>query len=273
MIHPKVSVCIPLYNGAAYIRDAIDSVRAQTYSGWELVITDDASTDGSAEIVASYGDPRIRYFLNEKRLGAEGNWNCCVNEAKGAYIKLLCHDDRLHPECIQRQFDVLEDPENESVSLVSTARKIITPSGKKILTRRWKRKNQRIPGHQAIRQIARSGTNMIGEPSAVLFRATDWDASNQFSDRYPYVIDLEFWFQLLLKGDCFYIADPLSDFRISEQSWSFNLAEKQCSQFSGLINEIDLFGDVKISWMDKKSGVFSAKLGAFLRSLIYRKVF
>jgi glycosyltransferase involved in cell wall biosynthesis len=269
---PLVSVCIPLYNGGPYIREAIESVLAQTLTGWELVITDDGSTDGSSEIAASYSDPRIRYVRNPERLGAEGNWNRCVNEGRGIYRKLLCHDDRLHPDCLARQVAVLENPANKSVSLVTSARRIIAPGGKLILTRRWKQRDQLITGVRAIRQIVRSGTNLIGEPSAVLFRTADWKASGKFSARYPYVIDLDFWFQLLQRGDCFYLTDPLCDFRVSAQSWSFQLLSRQSEQTTALFSDAGRVEGSCISGFDIFLGSCKAKLGACVRHLIYRRV-
>lgn len=269
---PLISICIPLYNGGPYIREAIESVLAQTLTDWELIITDDHSTDGSSEIAASYSDPRIRYLLNPERLGAEGNWNRCVNEGRGIYRKLLCHDDRLHPDCLARQAAVFQQPGNESVSLVTSARRIISPSGKTILTRRWKRRAQQIAGREALRQIVRSGTNLIGEPGTVLFRASDWNALNGFSARWPYAIDLDFLFQLLKRGDCFYLAEPLCDFRISAQSWSFQLAKEQSRHFAGLVHETAQAGDAALSTFDCLLGIGKAKAGALLRHLIYRSV-
>ncbi|NOU36683.1 MAG: glycosyltransferase family 2 protein [Kiritimatiellaceae bacterium] len=272
MSPPLVSVCIPLYNSGLYIREAIESVLAQTLTDWELIITDDGSTDGSEEIVSSYSDPRIRYLLNPERLGAEGNWNRCVNEGRGIYRKLLCHDDRLHSDCLARQVAVFEQPGKESVSLVTAARRIISPEGKTILTRRWKSCDQQISSCDAIRQIVRSGTNLIGEPGSALFRASDWSALNGFSARYPYVIDLDFWFQLLKRGDCFYLAEPLCDFRVSAQSWSFQLAKKQSGQFTGLIYETARGDGSGVSTFDCFAGSCKAKAGALLRHLIYRRV-
>jgi glycosyltransferase involved in cell wall biosynthesis len=267
-----VSVCIPLYNGAEYIRETIESVLAQTFSNWELVITDDGSTDGSDQVVASFSDPRIRYLKNPGQLGVEGNWNRCVNEGRGIYRKLLCHDDRLHPDCLARQVEVLERPGNETVSLVAAARRIIRPSGETILIRRWKKKDQVVEGRNALRQIVRSGTNLIGEPGAVLFRASDWMALNGFSARYPYVIDLAFWFQLLERGDCFYLTETLCDFRVSAQSWSFQLGSQQARHFSGLICETAQADRSPVSAADCFMGSCKAGVGVLLRHLIYRRV-
>ena len=267
---PLVSVCIPLYNGGLYIREAIESVLAQTLSSWELVITDDGSTDGSAEIVAAYSDPRIRYLPNPQQLGAEGNWNRCVREGRGIYRKLLCHDDRLHPDCLARQAAVFEQAGNEQISLVTSARRIINPAGNPVLTRRWKKRDQRIAGRTAVRQIIRAGTNLIGEPGAVLFRASDWNALSGFSARQPYVIDLDFWFRLLQRGDCFYLAEPLCDFRISAQSWSSRLAKMQSAQFTALIRQTIRAGDSPVSAFDGFLGACKSRAGALFRQLIFR---
>jgi len=266
---PLVSVCIPLYNGALYIREAIESVLAQTLEDWELVITDDCSTDGSSEIVAAYSDPRIRYVINKECLGAEGNWNRCVNEGRGKYRKLLCHDDRLAPNCLACQVEVLEKPENVGVAFVASARHIVMPDGSKIMTRRWKRNNQRIRRADAIRQIVRSGTNMIGEPGAVLFREEDWKELSGFNGEWPYVIDLEFWMHLLGRGDCFYLADALCDFRISQQSWSFRLAKQQGGQFCSLVLARRKVDPRALTCVDVACGYVRAHVLAFLRRLLY----
>ena len=86
---PLVSVCIPTYRGMPHLRAAIDSVLAQTLSDFELVVIDDNSPDDSFAIASSYGDRRIRCLRNPRNLGPEGNWNRCLAEAKGRYVKLL----------------------------------------------------------------------------------------------------------------------------------------------------------------------------------------
>lgn len=271
-IQPLVSVCIPLYNGAAYIREAIQSVLSQTYPSWELIITDDQSTDGSSQIVQSVADSRIRFLRNSRRLGAEGNWNHCLREGTGVYLKLLGQDDRLHPACLARQVAAFEAPGSEQVALVASARRIISPGGRGIMVRRWKRADQRIPGWQAIRQNVRSGTNQIGEPSAVLFRAADWKASSGFAGSLPYVIDLEFWFRLLAHGDCYYLSEPLCDFRVSSGSWSSQLAKVQSAQFCELVARMAGPDMPSICRWDRMAGMAKSKAGAILRRMAYKTI-
>ncbi len=271
-IQPLVSVCIPLYNGKAFIQEAIQSVLSQTYPVWELIITDDQSIDGSAQIVRSMADSRIRFQQNPKRLGAEGNWNRCLSEGKGIYLKLFCQDDRLHPTCLARQVAAFEAPGSEQVILVASARRIISPTGRAIMVRRWKRVDQRISGWQAIRQNVRAGINQIGEPSAVLFRAADWKASGGFTGSLPYVIDLEFWFRLLAHGDCHYLSEPLCDFRVSSGSWSSRLGKVQSAQFCELVARTAGSDMPPLRRLDRMAGMAKSKVVAILRRIIYQTI-
>ena len=84
MEQPLVSVCIPAYNNAAYIKDTIDSILRQTYTNLELVICDDNSKDDTVEVIESIKDSRIKLIKNEKNLGMSGNWNNCLKHCTGA---------------------------------------------------------------------------------------------------------------------------------------------------------------------------------------------
>lgn len=100
---PSVSVIMNCYNAETYLREAIDSVRSQTFSDWEIVFWDNQSTDGSASIVQSYNDERIRYFLatNHTTLGEARN--LAVAEARGPWLAFLDCDDIWFPAKLERQ--------------------------------------------------------------------------------------------------------------------------------------------------------------------------
>ena len=88
-MEPLVSVCIPAYNNAAYIKETIDSILGQTYSNLELVICDDRSKDDTVKVIEAIKDDRIKLFQNEKNLGMSGNWNHCLSKCSGEFIKLI----------------------------------------------------------------------------------------------------------------------------------------------------------------------------------------
>ena len=111
MEQPLVSVCIPAYNNAAYIKDTIDSILRQTYTNLELVICDDNSKDDTVEVIESIKDSRIKLIKNEKNLGMSGNWNNCLKHCTGEYIKLICADDMLREDCLEKEVGALiENP-------------------------------------------------------------------------------------------------------------------------------------------------------------------
>lgn len=110
---PAVSIGLPVFNGQKYLGKAIDSILSQTFSDFELIISDNASTDRTREICESYAakDDRIRYLRNERNIGAGPNYNLVFHQARGAYFKWASHDDICAPEFLERCVTVLDrDP-------------------------------------------------------------------------------------------------------------------------------------------------------------------
>ena len=107
---PKVTVILPTYNRAAYLTQAIDSIRAQTLKDWELIIVDDASSDNTPEVVRAFTqqDKRIRYHRLDTNQGAAGCRNTGLKHARGTYIAFQDDDDMSHPERLQRQVEDLK---------------------------------------------------------------------------------------------------------------------------------------------------------------------
>lgn len=115
---PRVSIGLPVYNGIKYLREAIDSVLAQTYKDFELIISDNGSTDGTVELCEEYvaHDPRVRLHRFESNQGAARNYNIVFELSSAHYFKWIACDDTIEPEFIERTVEVLErDP---AVSLV-----------------------------------------------------------------------------------------------------------------------------------------------------------
>ena len=103
-----VSIIMPTYNCGRFIAEAIQSVLAQTYQAWELIIVDDGSTDNTADIVASFPDPRIHYLCNEQNIGAALTRNKALREASGRYIAFLDSDDLWAPTKLERQIAFMQ---------------------------------------------------------------------------------------------------------------------------------------------------------------------
>ena len=101
---PRVSVVIPAFENAPYIRATVTSVLAQTYPDFELVVADHSSSDGTWEILQEFAaDPRVRLLRTPAGGGADRNWNRVTEAARGELVKLVCGDDLLAPEALATQ--------------------------------------------------------------------------------------------------------------------------------------------------------------------------
>ena len=128
-MRPKVSIGLPVYNGENYLREALDSILSQTFGDFEVVISDNASKDGTEEICRGYAakDRRIKYFRNGRNIGAAKNFNLVFGLSTGEYFKWAAHDDLLGREFLQRCVQVLDtDP---SIGLCYSQVLKIDPSG------------------------------------------------------------------------------------------------------------------------------------------------
>lgn len=268
---PVLSVCIPTYLGSAHIGATIDSVLAQSFGDFELIIVDDNSTDDTAAIVARYQDPRIRFIRNASNLGPEGNWNRCLSESRGKYFKLLPQDDLLLPTCLERQMAVLERDTEEKIALVFCARRVVVTDDRVVTVRGYPGGRQGvIPGYEITRRCVRFGTNLIGEPGSVMFRKSLALQVGPFDSTYGYVIDLDYWFRLLLQGDAYYFPEPLVAFRVSSGSWSVAIGKSQSVEFCQFVSRISLNRAHMISRFDVAVCRLMAKINNYLRLLFYR---
>jgi glycosyltransferase involved in cell wall biosynthesis len=108
---PRLSLIIPTFNRAGMLAEALDSALAQTYPHLEIIVSDNASTDGTAELMARYQDPRLRYHRNSDNLGMVGNWRQAIRDlASGDFFLLLSDDDcLLEPDYLARAAQLIQD--------------------------------------------------------------------------------------------------------------------------------------------------------------------
>jgi glycosyltransferase involved in cell wall biosynthesis len=182
----------------------------QSFDDIELIIVDNCSTDGTAQWVErrTASAPRMRFYRNSTDIGMTANFNACLKQAQGDYVKFLCADDLLLPEGVRRMSRVLD--EDPRVSLVVGARRLIDESGRTIATRRFAGRDVSAPGPQVINRCIFGG-NAIGEPSAVMFRRAA--AARGFQESLAQLMDLEMWFYLLEHGSMVSLADEVCAIR------------------------------------------------------------
>jgi len=263
-------VCIPAYRAPRFLPEAVRSVLSQTCDDLEIVVVDDASGDGTLESIAGIDDPRLRRWSNPENLGGAGNWNRAVGLSRGRYIKILCSDDLLHPDCLEAQVRILEDPAWDRVGVVCCWREVVDASGKRIMVRKPWGLRGHVPGRHALRRIVRSGTNPLGEPAAVLFRRELLDQSGPFDGSNPFVLDIDMWSRMLLHSDLYMVPRALCGFRVSAGSWSVQLARRQSESYRAWIAGLGRDPRTGLSPLDLAMGRWKSRAWNWARILFYR---
>lgn len=188
---PKVSVLLPVWNAERYLAGAIQSVLAQSFADFELLIVDDGSTDGSGALIRRYRDRRIRRIENEKNLGVTRSLNLGLEQARGRYLARMDADDLCAPERLERQVAFLDA--HPQVALVAIrARRIDavgaeigiidTPSDGETLRRQLRRRNCIVHGSVMMRAEA---VRALGGYDESMERAEDYDLWLRLSERHP----------------------------------------------------------------------------------------
>lgn len=213
----RLSIVLPVYNGAPYIEQSITSVLNQSYRDWALYVVDDASTDDSLAICEQFSDPRIKVFRNERNLGQAGNWNRSTRLARGEYVKLLCADDAVAPGSLAAQVEALD--RDDSIALVTGRRRLILSNGF-VVKRRYGLGSLRgrVDGKQAVRTCVRRGANLLGEPPAVMFRRASLPSGDPWRPEAGFWLDFDLWARILQGGDLVAIDRVMADFRIHAKS-------------------------------------------------------
>lgn len=207
----KVSICLPVYNGAKFLAQAIRSTLDQSFSDFELLVVDDASRDGSDEIVSSFSDKRLTLHRNAERLGLVGNWNKCLGLAGGEYVYIFHQDDVMLPGNVQAKVQLLDA--NPSVGFVFSRTELIDDQGRSI--KATSESPAITDGVHRGRQFFDSyflQPNVICCPS-VMVRKSCYENLGGFDSRLAYACDYEMWMRLCLFHDVAYIDDALLQYR------------------------------------------------------------
>lgn len=164
-----MSVVTPVYNGAAYLSECVESVLAQTYTNWQYTLVDNASTDDTPEIASTFArrDERIRHIRFDEHVGAAANHNraFAMVPAESEFCKVVQADDWLYPECLERMVDLAQASEN--IGIVSAYRLwemevdlVGLPYSREI-----------VDGREILAQSLTGGPYVTGAPTALLFRS------------------------------------------------------------------------------------------------------
>lgn len=191
---PKVSVIIPTYNYGKYIEKAIDSVLAQTYKDFEIIVVDDGSTDNTREIIQTRYKDKVRYFYQENK-GAPVARNKGIKESKGEYLAFLDQDDLFHPLNLEKKVDFL-DSNSEFGWVYSDYTGITEPGFKKPtgnITRKGSAAKYKISGHISKQLIE---GYLLSTPSTVMIRRNVIDKAGCFDEKISHLEDYDLWLRI-----------------------------------------------------------------------------
>lgn len=219
-----VSVCIPTYNGASYLRKTLESILGQTYRNIEIIINDDGSTDQTENIVKEFADNRIHYFKNEENLGLAANWNQAVFHATGTYIKLVCQDDILFPDAIEAQIRAIES--DKEIVLVLGNSYVIDEEGNTLMKRKRFHKNKTVDGKKYARKSF-CGRNIYSEPANILYKKIHFDALKGYDPSLVYTPDWDFALRLSYLGKVCGLKKNIMKFRVTNHTETSRLYREQ----------------------------------------------
>lgn len=215
-IQPVISIVMPVYNGEKYLREAVESILAQTWKDFEFIIINDGSTDHSEEIILSYCDERIVYLKNNNNSGICVTLNKGINAARGKYIVRMDCDDISFPERLSVQLQFMEDhPE-------------IAVAGSDIIVFGSTEKQLRImPHNQHLCKMGLLFNSCLAHPSVIIRRNVLNTHGLHYKDHYRGREDFELWWQISKVANITNINKPLLMYRIHPGQVTQNYDEHQ----------------------------------------------
>jgi glycosyltransferase involved in cell wall biosynthesis len=213
MSNPKLTVLMPVYNAASFLRDAIESILQQTFRDFEFLIVDDGSIDESIAIIQSYKDSRIRLLKNDTNIGIAATLNRGIEAAACELIARMDADDISYPTRLQKQYDYMML--NPSCALLSTACRIVSAAGKHV---RLERYTSRFFYYNLTFEC------WIYHPT-VMFRKAAVKDVGMYSK--PYSEDYDLFWKLAQKFPIANLREILLDYRLSPNSLNTVLHKKE----------------------------------------------
>ncbi|NMC51671.1 glycosyltransferase family 2 protein [Candidatus Kuenenbacteria bacterium] len=237
----KVSVLLSAYNAEKYLPEAIESILNQTFTDFEFIIINDASTDKTKEIIENYAkqDKRIRLIHNTYNLGLTKSLNVGIREAQGEYIVRLDADDLSAPERLARQYEFMEG--NPKYALTGSWVKIIDENGQMLAKRQPPVETKLIKFHF-----------IFGKPciwhSSIFFRKDKIAKIGNYNEEYKYAQDLNLYVKLLKEEQITNVPEFLVSHRIHGNSLGRNNSEAQHLCYLKSIFELINESYAKIGW-------------------------
>jgi glycosyltransferase involved in cell wall biosynthesis len=267
---PLASIVIPVFNGMPYLREALSSALEQDYVNLEVVVIENGSDDGTRQWLEAQVDGRLRVVYRENTQPADANWTEAILESRGDYVKLMCADDLIEPSTVSAQVRALR---HEPRAVLTASRRRIIDAEGRVLKKSHGLDGLHgfVPGDQAVRACMLAGTNLLGEPAAVLFRGDQIRNAMPWRPDLPYVIDLATYAELLANGALVGIREVLASFRVTASSWSASLVDEQPRQFRAWRGECKETMSLPFTRVDMVRSEVSLHLRTLARRWFFRR--
>lgn len=208
---PKVSICVPTYNRARWLKSSLDSILSQTYTDFELVVVDNCSEDDTETVVRSLLDPRVRYVRSPNHLDKIENFNRAIQEARCSWIALYHDDDFYHPDILRRSVEILQN--NPRVGVVCAAVHSVDPvNPDRILATHIESWPEVMPGGKISKILAVRWDSLIAAPTALVRRSV-YENMGGWRSEYGDPADRELWLRVFTNWDLGYIREPMASLR------------------------------------------------------------
>jgi glycosyltransferase involved in cell wall biosynthesis len=201
---PKVSICLPTRNRCASLKQTLSAMLAQTFRDWELIVGDDASTDETGDVVASFADSRIRYVRSPDNLGIYGNWNSLIPLCRGEYIAIYHDHDVYLPTIVEKCCALLAN--HPEVVFVHTGAVLLGQQHQPLAL--LLPPLDAVMDGRAFQRVHIRRSQVIAATAMVRRRA--YEMAGPYDASYGMPADAEMWLRLAEFGHVGYIRDPLA---------------------------------------------------------------
>ena len=250
VVNPKVSIIVPTYNRAQYLSDALSSILKQSFDCFEIVVVDNASTDNTCEIVNEFADKRIRYFINERNIGATANHNKALRLCNGDYICIFSDDDLMDSDNLQLKVNVLDA--YPDVCLVHSDCRLINSDGVEEgesytnKLQEWNCYKTQNPLPQSVCFDLMTDNLFVVFPTMMVRASVLKENVIEFNNQLKYFIDWDLCLKLSLFGDFYYLNKKLISYRQHTTNESSALTRNICF-IEQVIMRLSIYSLYKIS--------------------------
>ncbi|WP_214071532.1 glycosyltransferase [Mucilaginibacter sp. dw_454] len=265
---PKVSIIVPTYNRSIYLKETLNSILSQSFTDYEIIITDNNSTDDTENVVKSFSDPRIVYSKNPENVGSVNNYNEALKLVKGTYIHLFSDDDIMLADCLADKVGVLDKyPEigvvHSDINTIDKNGSIISNNHYSFkVYKKWAKMHavsKAFPKEMYHKMLV--ANNFVCMP-AVMFRASVLNKIGLFDAALSYIVDWQYWLKASLYFDFYYINKKTVSYRIHDN----NTVKKLSLRI--LNNELEhIFNDLVTNYKD--SAIVKSRLQYWLIKVYY----